>query len=106
MPGAVESLSRSAMRRMLALCFLKPWVSTKIILSWEEGALAAETIEQLSERYGRSYRPLLTAGGMTAAFTMVFTGTIVNVAVPDVMGAYGVGQDKAQLLSTAFAAAG
>lgn len=66
--------------------------------------MAAETIEQLSERYGRSYRPLLTAGGMTAAFTMVFTGTIVNVAVPDVMGAYGVGQDKAQLLSTAFVA--
>jgi len=41
---------------------------------------------------------------MIAAFTMVFTGTIVNVAVPDVMGAYGVGQDKAQLLSTGFVA--
>ena len=39
---------------------------------------------------------------MTASFTMVLTGTIVNVAVPDVMGAYGVGQDKAQFLQTAF----
>ena len=26
----------------------------------------------------------------------------MNVAIPDVMGAYGVGQDKAQFLSTAF----
>lgn len=33
---------------------------------------------------------------------MVLTGTIVNVAIPDVMGAYGVGQDKAQFLQTAF----
>jgi EmrB/QacA subfamily drug resistance transporter len=66
--------------------------------------VAAETIEELSARYGRSYRLLLTTAGMTSAFTMVFTGTIVNVAVPDVMGAYGVGQDKAQLLSTGFIA--
>ena len=41
---------------------------------------------------------------MTAAFSMVFAGTIVNVAVPNVMGAYGVGQDKAQFLTTAYVA--
>ena len=35
---------------------------------------------------------------------MTLSGTIVNVAVPDVMGAYGVGQDKAQFLQTAFIA--
>ncbi|MGH6915450.1 MAG: DHA2 family efflux MFS transporter permease subunit, partial [Geminicoccales bacterium] len=67
--------------------------------------MAAETIGDLSARYGDSYRLLLTGAGMIAAFTMVFTGTIVNVAVPDVMGAYGVGQDKAQLLSTGYVAA-
>ena len=66
--------------------------------------MATESIEELSARYGKSYRLLLTIGGMTASFTMVFTGTIVNVAVPDVMGAYGVGQDKAQLLVTGFVA--
>ena len=66
--------------------------------------MAAETIEELAARYGKSYRLLLTTAGMAASFTMVFTGTIVNVAVPDVMGAYGVGQDKAQLLSTGFVA--
>jgi EmrB/QacA subfamily drug resistance transporter len=41
---------------------------------------------------------------MTAAFSMVFAGTIVNVAVPNVMGAFGVGQDKAQFLTTAYVA--
>jgi len=66
--------------------------------------LAAETIEDLSARYGASYRLLMTTAGMTAAFTMVLNGTIVNVAVPDVMGAFGVGQDQAQLLSTAYVA--
>ena len=39
---------------------------------------------------------------MFAAFTMVLSGTIVNVAVPDVMGAFGVGQSEVQLMSTAF----
>jgi DHA2 family multidrug resistance protein len=44
----------------------------------------------------------VTVTGILAAFTMVVSGTIVNVAVPDVMGAYGVGQSEVQLLSTAF----
>jgi MFS transporter, DHA2 family, multidrug resistance protein len=66
--------------------------------------VAAESIEDLTARYGDAYRLLLTTAGMTAAFTMVLTGTIVNVAVPDVMGAFGVGQDQAQLLSTAYVA--
>jgi DHA2 family multidrug resistance protein len=60
------------------------------------------TTEDLFGQYGPIYRWLVTICGMTASFTMVLTGTIVNVAVPDVMGAYGVGQDKAQFLQTAF----
>ena len=32
------------------------------------------------------------------------TATIINVAVPDIMGAFGVGQDQAQWLSTAYLA--
>ncbi|MCB1744830.1 MAG: DHA2 family efflux MFS transporter permease subunit [Gammaproteobacteria bacterium] len=47
---------------------------------------------------------LVTATGMLASFTMVLTGTIVNVASPDVMGAFGVGLDKAQFLATAYIA--
>ena len=40
--------------------------------------------------------------GMAASFTMVVSGTIVNVAVPDVMGTFGVGLDQAQLMTSAF----
>jgi len=66
--------------------------------------VSSESLDDLQERYGKPYRFLVTISGMIASFTMVFSGTIVNVAIPNVMGAYGVGQDKAQLLSTAFIA--
>ena len=56
------------------------------------------------DRSGRTYRWCLTLAGVSAFFTMVFSSTIANVAVPDVMGAYGVGQDKAQFLATGFLA--
>ena len=49
-------------------------------------------------------RWLITGTGMVASSTMVLSGTIVNVAVPDVMGAFGVGQGLAQFLATAFLA--
>jgi DHA2 family multidrug resistance protein len=65
-------------------------------------AAVAESIDDLFGRYGPAYRWLVTFTGMTGSFTMVLTATIVNVAVPDVMGAYGVGQDKAQFLQTSF----
>ena len=60
------------------------------------------TIEQLFKIYGEKYRIFVTITGMIASFTMVLSGTIVNVAVPDVMGAFGVGQSEVQLMSTAF----
>ena len=40
--------------------------------------------------------------GIAASFTMVVSGTIVNVAVPDVMGSFGVGLEQAQLMTSAF----
>ena len=61
-----------------------------------------ESVDDLSRRYGDSYRVLVTAAGMTASFVMVISSTIVNVAIPDVMGAFGIGQDQAQLMATAF----
>lgn len=61
-----------------------------------------ESVEVLYARFGPAYRWLVTGTGMVASFTMVLTGTIVAVAVPHVMGAYGVGQDTAQLLTTAY----
>ena len=42
---------------------------------------------------------------MTAAMTMILSSTMVNVAVPTIMGTFGVGQSEAQWMSTAFLAA-
>ncbi len=36
---------------------------------------------------------------------MILTVTIINVAIPDIMGAFGIGQDKAQWLSSGYLAA-
>ena len=60
--------------------------------------------DALFDRYGSLYRGLVTFTGLVAFFTTVFSSTMVNVAIPHVMGAFGVGQDKAQYLSTAFIA--
>ncbi len=62
----------------------------------------SDDTDGLFARYGPAYRWMATATGLTAFFTMVLSSTIVNVAVPDVMGAFGVGQDKVQFLATAF----
>ena len=49
-------------------------------------------------------RWLATAAALSAYFISIFTGTMVNVAIPDVMGAFGVGQTQAQFLSSTFLA--
>ena len=45
---------------------------------------------------------LATLACMVAFFTALFTASMVNVAVPAVMGSFGVGQSQAQLLLSAF----
>jgi len=47
---------------------------------------------------------LVMGAGMAGAVGMVLSSTLANVAVPTVMGAFGVGQDQAQWLATAFVA--
>lgn len=58
------------------------------------------------EIYGPAYLWLAVITAMLGSFATLLTGTIINVAIPEVMGAYGIGQDKAQWLSTGFLAAG
>lgn len=61
-------------------------------------------IQAQFDRYGPAYRWLVTAAGLTGAIAMILSATIVNVAVPSIMGAFGVGQDVAQWSATAFLA--
>ena len=67
-------------------------------------ATPIQTAQVLTERYGPSYRWLVTITGMVGVVSMVLAMTTVNVAVPDVMGAFGIGQDQAQWMSSAYMA--
>ena len=62
------------------------------------------SIEGLFARYGPVYRWLATITAMLSAASVVLSTTIVNVAIPGVMGAFGIGQIEAQWISTAFLA--
>ena len=59
-----------------------------------------ENTDDLFKRYGPHYRWFATITVMLGTLSAMLTTTIVNVALPDIMGAFGVGQDRAQLLST------
>ncbi|MCW5656950.1 MAG: multidrug efflux MFS transporter [Burkholderiaceae bacterium] len=69
------------------------------------GVPRAASTQDLFARYGPSYRWLATLTVMTGTIATVLSSTIVNVALPDMMGAFGMGQDKAQLLAAGFLAA-
>jgi EmrB/QacA subfamily drug resistance transporter len=67
--------------------------------------LRPETTDDLFARYGARYRWLVTITVMMGTISAMLTTTIVNVAFPDIMGAFGIGQDRAQWLSTGNLAA-
>ena len=67
--------------------------------------MASETAEILAARYGRRLRLYATGTAMLGMVSAVLTTTIVNVAIPDIMGAFGIGQDRAQWLATGALAA-
>ena len=47
----------------------------------------------------------LTLTVMLGMISMIMTSTMVNVAIPDIMGAFGIGQDQAHWMATGFLAA-
>ena len=51
----------------------------------------------------RGYLIVLTC--IMSSMALAMSSTIINVAVPDIMGAFGIGQDLAQWMATAFFAA-
>ena len=73
--------------------------------SRREKTLTIETTEVLFARYGPRYRWLVTTTVLFGTISAMVTTTSVNVAIPDIMGAFGIGQDRAQWLSTGALAA-
>ncbi|MDO8595130.1 MAG: DHA2 family efflux MFS transporter permease subunit, partial [Sulfuricaulis sp.] len=67
--------------------------------------MASETTEVLFARYGPRYRWLATITAMLGTISAMLTMTTVNVAIPDIMGTFGIGQDRAQWISTSALAA-
>ena len=67
--------------------------------------MSSETVEVLVARYGPRLRWYATGTAMLGMVAAVVTTTIVNVAIPDIMGAFGIGQDRAQWLATGALAA-
>jgi len=59
----------------------------------------------LFRSYGLRYRWYAMFTIVTGNIAAVLAGTIINVAIPDIMGAFGIGQSDAQWLSTANLAA-
>ena len=62
-------------------------------------------IEVYAARFGPAYKWLATISVMLVTITTPAASTMVNVALPDIMGAFGLGQDQVQWLSTGFLAA-
>ncbi len=67
--------------------------------------MKTETTDTLFERYGPAYKWFATITGMIGGTTAILASSTVNVAFPDIMGAFGIGRDQAQLLSTGYFAA-
>ena len=67
--------------------------------------MTSETVEVLTERFGAQYRWWASGTALVAMIAMVLSATSVTVAVPHIMGAFGVGQDRAQWVATGYFAA-
>ena len=71
-----------------------------------QGIEATPPIIAMFETFGPSYVWFAVTTSMLASFATLLPATIINVAIPEVMGSFGLGQDQAQWLATGFLAAG
>ncbi len=62
-------------------------------------------VESPADSAEAAHRWLVTATVSIGSIAMILTVTIINVAIPDIMGAFGIGQDEAQWLSSGYLAA-
>ena len=71
-----------------------------------EGVEASPGFLILYRKFGANYRWWASLVGMIGSFATLLTSTIVNIAIPDIMGALGMTLEEAQWLATTFLAAG
>ncbi len=58
-----------------------------------------------SRTYSDFHRKMVTITVIAGSISTALSMTVINVAIPEIMGSFGIGQDKAQWLSAAFLAA-
>lgn len=61
--------------------------------------------DELAARFGAPYKWCATCTVMVGTIAAILSSTMTNVAMPDMMGEFGLGQDQIQWVSTAFLAA-
>ena len=66
---------------------------------------ATRNIRALFARYGPRYRWWATITSIIGHFPTLLTGTIINIAIPSVMGALSMTPEEAQWLATSYIAA-
>ena len=67
--------------------------------------LANEAVRQKFAEFGPAYRWFLLFSMLIGSMSTLLAATTINVALPAIIGAFGLGQDQAQWMSTAFLAA-
>ena len=73
-------------------------------MSISSTAVTQVTSEELAARYGPAYKWYVSATVLVGLIAMLSSASSINVAMPDIMGEMGMGQDQAQWLATAFLA--
>ncbi len=67
--------------------------------------MQSAAIDAMFARFGPRYRYYVSFTAMLGTMAMALTATMTNVAIPVIMGTFGVGQDKVHWVSTGFIAA-
>lgn len=67
-------------------------------------AMAGPAVRAQFARFGSIYRWMLLFTMLTGSMATMLAATTINVALPAMIGAFGLGQDQAQWMSTAFLA--
>ncbi len=65
---------------------------------------AGPSVRARFAQFGGSYRWMLLATLLCGSLSTMLAATTINVALPAIIGAFGLGQDQAQWMSTAFLA--